>query len=157
MATVTIGGTAYHCAEMNFIAAELAWPHIARAMVAQDPIQAVSAGIHVIAACIQEGENFNPADFGFTEEECELIKKNDYLADAVNSGIAVFLKRKMKALEIPAIRQAISDITEEAGLLPDKGEDEQAAPDLTSAGTETAPNSSQSSLPPESREVAGTE
>ena len=156
MAKVTIGGVEYHCPEMNFLAVEVAWPHVARTMITQDPIQAVGAGVHVVAACLQEQEEFDPKQFGFNDEQIENLPKMS--RQDINDLVAHFLKKKMKAGEIPNIRGAVEQIIEEAGLLPDQGEGEKSeSEDPTSPGTETAPSSSVISSPPESREVAGTE
>lgn len=149
MATVTIGSTTYDIPEANFVALQRAWPYIEQTQQSLSVIDAVGAGIRIVAACLMEKENFAPADFGINESQLDVMLDLDaQVFDQLNKK----LQRELKSSQIANIRKAVEDITKEAGLVPEPGEDDQGQSPLT----ETLNPSSQVSLPPVSREEAGT-
>lgn len=152
MAKVTVGGTEYEVPEMNFAALERAWPFVEQAMLAQDPMKGVAAGICIIAAGLVEADHFDKTQFGIEPDE---ILGDEQTFDRV----VYFLKRKIKAKEIEGIRKSVDQINQEAGLEPIPGEGEPAVPDqeTQSYSTETAPTSSQSSSPQDTKEEVGSE
>jgi hypothetical protein len=151
MAKVTVGGTEYEVPEMNFAALERAWPFVEQAMLAQDPMKGVAAGICIIAAGLVEADHFDKTQFGIGAEEA--------LGDEQTfDRVVYFLKRKIKAKEIEGIRKSVDQINQEAGLEPVSGEDSPPTADQTqNHSTETAPTSSQSLSPQDTREEAGAE
>lgn len=155
MARVTIGGTEYEVPEMNFIALERAWPFVEEAMMTTDPMKGVAAGICIIAAGLVEADYFDKTHFGI--EEDELLGP-----DQTFDRVVIYLKKQLKAREIQAVRDAVDQINEEAGLEPAKGEapgpgtDQEDQESPPSDLTETAPTMSQSSSPPGVREAAGS-
>jgi len=151
MAKVRIGGEDYTIPEMNFLAVERAWPFIEEAMISQHPMKGPSAALRIVAAGLMEKEDFDPLKFGFPEDG----DKDD--EDLIFSSVTRFLKKQLKAKEIVEARKAVEQIIEEAGLQPAEGE-EGAVPGLetTSHSTETAVDTSQSSLPQDAKEEAGT-
>lgn len=153
MAKVIIGDKPYEIPELNFIALERAWPFMEIAMTSLDPMKGVAAAICIVAAGLLETENFDPANFGITEED---INPNTDATTQVFDLVVLHLKRKTKATEIAGIREAIVEISREAGLEaaegePDQGEEEALNPSM---GT-SAPSSPSSSLPV-AKEEAGT-
>ena len=154
MAIVKIGGTNYEVPELNFVALERAWPFIEEAMTALDPMKGVSAAIHIIAAGLIEADNFDPATYGIKPEGISPTRDRE---DQVFELTAKFLKRKTKATEIPGIRAAIIEISKEAGLEPEEGEDEPVEAEGTAnLSPETSAPTSPSSLQPGAKEAAGT-
>jgi hypothetical protein len=149
MATVTVGGTEYEVPEMNFAALERAWPFVMEAMLVEDPMKGVAAGISIIAAGLIEAEHFDKTKFGIREDE---MLGDEQTFDRV----VYFLKKKIKAKEIDGIRKSVDQINLEAGLEPAPGE---ALPLLAEVRqnllTETAPTSSPSSSPPDAVEETG--
>jgi hypothetical protein len=150
MAIVKIGGTDYEVPEMNFAALERAWPFVMEAMIVQDPMKGVSAGIKIIAAGLIEADHFDPKKFN--------IEPGEMLGDEqMFDRVVYFLKKKIKAKEIDGIRKAVDVINQEAGLEPAPGEAiepllEQVRQNLSQ---ETAPTSSPSLSPPDTKEEAG--
>lgn len=149
MAKVSIGGEDYIIPELNFAAVELAWPFIEEAMTTLDPMKGPSACIGVIAAGLLEAEDFDRSRFDIGEDEqLEPIEMVD--------RISKFLKKKLKAKEIGNVRRAVDQITEEAGLAPEEGEAQAPEEETPLPSPETAAASSQSSLPLDAKEEAGT-
>lgn len=149
MATATIGGTKYEVPELNFIALEKAWPFIERAIITQDPMEGTSAGISIITAGLIEAEGFDKSRFDITDEGLSW--------DDTFDRVSTFLKRKLKSSEIGNVRTCVEQITEEAGLREDEsGEAPAPGKEEASPSTETALDTSQSSLPLDAREEAGT-
>lgn len=153
MANVTIGGTDYQVPELNFIALERAWPFIEEAMTELDPMKGVSAAIHIIAAGLVEADNFDQSTYGIKPEDLSPTRDRE---DQVFNLTAKFLKRKTKATEISGIREAVVEISREAGLEPKEGEDDP----VEEAGTmnpspETSAPTSQSLLQPDAKGEAG--
>lgn len=150
MAIVKIGGTDYEVPEMNFAALERAWPFVMEAMIVQDPMKGVSAGVKIIAAGLIEADHFDPKNFN--------IEPGEMLGDEqMFDRVVYFLKKKIKAKEIDGIRKAVDQINQEAGLEPAPGEAiepllEQVRQNLSQ---ETAPTSSPSLSPPDTKEEAG--
>src|SRR4051812_33097068 len=99
MAIVTVGGTEYEVPEMNFSALERAWPFVEQAMIAQDPMKGVAAGISIIAAGLLEAEHFDKTKFGIGPDEM-LGEEQTF------DRIVYFLKKKIKAKEIDGIRKS---------------------------------------------------
>ncbi len=153
MAKVTIGGTAYDVPELNFIALERAWPFMEEAMTSLDPMKGVSAGICIIAAGIVEADGFDPATFNIKPEDINATEDRE---QQVFNLVAKFLKRKTKATEISGIREAVVQVSKEAGLEPEEGEDVKGEEEALSPSTETSRPSSQSSSPQDAKEAAGT-
>lgn len=150
MAIVTVGGTEYEVPELNFAALERAWPFVEQAMLAQDPMKGVAAGISIIAAGLLEADHFDKTKFGIAEDEM-LGEEQTF------DRIVYFLKKKIKAKEIDGIRKSVDQINVEAGLEPVPGE---ALPPLAdrvaqNLSAETAPTSSLSSSPPDMKEEVG--
>ena len=153
MAKIKIGGDYYEVPELNFLALERSWPFIAQSMISTDPIQGVSAAIHVIAAGIIEAPHFSPMAFGIREGDINpLLNTDDQLFELVTR----FLKRRTLATEISGIREGLQAITREAGLEPEEGEDVKGEEEAPNPSMETLLPSSQSSLPPEQKGGAGT-
>jgi hypothetical protein len=150
MAKVTVGGKEYEVPEMNFLALERCWPHIEEAMTTLDPIKGPAAGIRIIAAGLIEADHFKPTDFG--------IGENETLGeDQTFERVTHFLKKKLKANEIEAVRAALDEITKEAGLEEaEAGEAPQTPQQEASPSVETAPTTSPSSSPPDAKEGAGS-
>lgn len=146
MAKFTIGGRQFLIGELNFLAVERAWPYILDAMVSQDPIKGVGAGLHVLAAGIMEQDDFKPADYGLDE--------TPHSDNEIFFQVSRWLKKHCRAGEIGEVKDAVLQIIEESGLT-EEGE-LKAVPSLN-LGTETSDPSSQSSSPPESKAVPGTE
>lgn len=155
MAKVTIGGTEYEVPELNFIALERSWPFIEEAMTALDPMKGVSAALHIIAAGLVEVDNFDPATYGIKPED---IKPQLDRETQVFELTAKFLKRKTKATEIDGVREAIVQITKEAGLEPEEGEGDtaEAAEEAPSLSPETSTHTLPSSSQQDAKEAAGT-
>jgi hypothetical protein len=137
---------------MNFAALERAWPFVMEAMIIgpADPMKGVSAGIKIIAAGLIEADHFDPTKFGVAAGE---MLGEEQMFDRV----VYFLKKKIKAKEIDGIRKAVDQINQEAGLEPVPGEAiepllEQVRQNLSQ---ETAPTSSPSLSPPDTKEEAG--
>jgi hypothetical protein len=150
MASAVIGGIKYEVPELNFIALEKAWPFIERAIITQDPMEGTSAGVSIIAAGLLEAEGFDPTGFGIAEDE-----KLSW--DDTFDRVVIFLKRALKSGEIGNVRTCVEQITEEAGLREDEpGEAQAPVEEEAIPSTETAPDTSQSSLPLDAREEAGT-
>ena len=149
MAIVTVGGTEYEVPEMNFAALERAWPFVEEAMLAQDPMKGVAAGICIIAAGLIEAPHFDRIKFGILEDE---VLGDQQTFDRV----VLFLKRNIKAKEIDGIRKSVDQINQEAGLEPASGEaPAPGAAQEQSPSTETAQTSSPSSSPPAAVEETG--
>lgn len=150
MAIVTVGGTEYEVPEMNFAALERAWPFVTEAMIAEDPLKGVSAGICIIAAGLLEADHFDQTKFGMDADE---MLGDDQRFDRV----VRFLKRKIKAKEIDGIRKSVDQINQEAGLEPATGEPlpPLAGQTFQSLSTETAQSSSPSLSPPDTVEEIG--
>lgn len=154
MAIVKIGGTDYEVPELNFVALERAWPFIEEAMTALDPMKGVSAAIHIIAAGLVEADNFDQSTYGIKPEDLDARLDRE---DQIFTLTAKFLKRKTKATEISGIREAVVEISREAGLEPKEGEDEPVGVEgTTSLSPETSAPTSPSSLQPGAKEAAGT-
>lgn len=149
MAKVVIGGTEYNVPEMNFIALERAWPYVDQAMMTLDPIKGPAAGICIVAAGLMYADHFNPNDFGILDAE-----KLD--EDQTFDRVVFFLKKKLKAKELDAVRVAVNKITEEAGLEPAEGEvPPPPGTEGENLSLETALDTSQSSSPPVAVEETG--
>jgi hypothetical protein len=146
MARFTLGGKTFVIGELNFLAVERAWPYITDAMVSQDPIKGVSAGLHVLAAGLMEEEGFKPDDYGLPED------KGPYIDHEIFLAVAGTLKKRCKSSEIGEVKDAVFQIIEESGLT-EEGE-LKAAPS-PSLGTETSDQSSQSLSPPDAKVEAG--
>ncbi len=143
MAKVTIGGTEYEVPEMSFAALERAWPYVEESMMTLDPMKGPAAGICIIAAGLMYAENFNPVQFDIKPEE-------NLGEDQTFDRLVRFLKLKLKAKEMPQIREAVERINEEAGLEPIEGEvqmppQEEASPSVETAQI-TPPSSSQQAV-----------
>lgn len=149
MARVAIGGTEYEVPELNFIALERSWPFIEEAMTALDPMKGVSAALHIIAAGLVEADNFDPATYGIKAEDIKPQLDRD---TQVFELTAKFLKRKTRATEISGVRQAIVEITKEAGLEPEEGEGDTA--EVEGAALNLSPETSTHTLPSSSRRDA---
>lgn len=153
MAKVTIGGIEYLVTELNFCALERAWPFIDKAMstnILTDPLGGPAAAIMVIAAGLVEEESFNPANFGITPEE----QLNE---DQIFHRVGAFLKKKLKSTEINLVRECLEDIIKEAGLEAAPGEAlEDPLTEEENLLLATAQASSQSSLPLDAKEEAGS-
>lgn len=149
MAKCTIGGTDYTVPELNFVGLEKAWPFINEAMVTQDPMKGPSAGLSVIAAGLVYAEDFDADKFNVPKDQ-------NLTEDEMFDYIVSFLKRKLRASEIPNIITCMNQITEEAGLAPDEDpplpplETEEETP-----STVTAPATSASLSQPDAKEAAG--
>jgi hypothetical protein len=150
MAIARIGGVDYNIQELNFIAIERAWPFIEEAMITADPMKGPAAGIRIVAAGIMEQENFDQTKFDIPAEE----QNPTTIFDAVT----YFLKKKLKATEISAIKDCVIKITEEAGLVGEEGEDKGAMEPLPTSNlsTGTAPDTLPNSSQPDAREAVGT-
>lgn len=151
MAKAKIGGVDYEVPELNFIALEKAWPFIERAIITQDAMEGTSAGISIITAGLIEAEGFDKTRFDITEEE-------KLTWDDTFDRVSTFLKRKLKASEIEQVRLCVEQITEEAGLREESSGEAQAPAraEEETPSTETALDTSQSSLPLDAKEAAGT-
>lgn len=150
MAIVTVGGTEYEVPEMNFAALERAWPFVEEAMMTQDPMKGVAAGIKIVAAGLLESDHFDKTKFGILEDE--MLGE-----DQTFERIVYFLKKKIKAKEIEGIRKSVDQINVEAGLEPVPGEALPPLADLVRENLlrETAQTSSQSSSQPATAEETG--
>lgn len=152
--SVTIGGETYAVPEMNFCAVERAWPYVAQCMETQDPIQGSGAGICIIAAALVEDEYFVPEKYGFEYNgpigENMSPEDRGLFFDLLQKR----LKRKLKATEINLIRDAVNQITLEAGLVAEPGEQEEGEGPLL---TETAKDILLSSLQLDAVEETGSE
>jgi hypothetical protein len=136
MAKVIIGNVEYQIDEFNFIALERSWPYIQEALTNLDPIRGASAGICVVAAGIVESKTFKLETFDIKPEELlSTINKDDQVFDRVVS----FLKKNLLAANLSSITAAVNDITKEAGLVAEPGEDE--AGDQLSLSMETSTQS----------------
>jgi len=154
MAKVIIGGADYEVPELNFVALERAWPFIEEAMTALDPMKGVSAAIHIIAAGLVEADNFDQSIYGIKPEDLDPRQDHE---DQVFTLVAKFLKRKTKATEISGIREAVVEISKEAGLEPKEGEAylvEEA--ETLSPSPETSAPMSQNLSQLDAKEAAGT-
>jgi hypothetical protein len=151
MAIVTVGGTEYEVPEMNFAALERAWPFVEEAMMTQDPMKGVAAGINIIAAGLLEAEHFDKTKFDIAEDE--MLGQ-----DQTFERIVYFLKKKIKAREIEGIRKSVDQINVEAGLEPAPGEALPPLADLVkqNLSEETAQILSPSSSPPDTAEETGS-
>lgn len=152
MAKITIGGTEYEVPELNFVALERAWPYVEQAQISQDPMQAVSAGLHIIASGLCEAEHFDKANYGITDEG---LLPNLDRDDQIFHGVVYFLRKRLKASEIGPAQLGIMEILREAGLDADPGELLQMA-SMQNRSTETSQTSSPSSSPQDAKEEAGT-
>ena len=162
MAKLKIGGESYTVPEMNFIAIELAWPYIEEATNTLDPMKGPAAALYVIAAALMEADDFDPARFGISPTRPDRFNAGVEVpkdAEVILSEIVYFFKKKLRATEIPAVRDCMFDILREAGMEPEdpaSGEAE-AVPEAASPSPVTAPDTSLSSSPLELKEEAGTE
>ena len=151
MAIVTVGGAEYEVPEMNFAALERAWPFVEEAMLAQDPMKGVSAGISIIAAGLLEAPHFDKTKFNIAENE--MLGE-----DQTFERIVIFLKKKILAKEIEGIRKSVDQINQEAGLEPISGEALAPGPageEQSNVSQETAQTSPPSSSPPDTAEETG--
>ncbi len=148
MAKVTLGGVEYTVPEMNFVALERAWPFIEMATESLHPMDGPRAALGVIAAGISEAEDFDRTKFG-------MAKDDDRKPDEVFETVLAFLKRAMKASEMGNVSDCMDQILEEAGLEEAK-KGPRPAPEEEHPSTETAPDTSSSSLQPDVKEEAGT-
>ncbi len=155
MASITIGGKEYLIPEMNFLAIERSWPYVEKATSTIHPMEGVSAALGVFAAGIMEAEGFNKADFGIDE---------DTTAEPdIHKEIMYFLKKGLKGTEMDKVRVTMFEVLKEAGLEVTEGEatavltaaleNETEEPNLF---PETAPDTSQNSLPLDAKEDPGT-
>lgn len=151
MATITVGGNSYPIPEMNFLSVERAWPFIEEATTTLDPMKGPAAGLAVIASAMMEHINFDPKDF-----EIPPTAVGD---EEVHSALTRWLKRNIKASEMAVVKDTMLEVLKEAGLEVTEGELEKVTESLTdqSPSTETAPDLSQSSSPPELKEDPGIE
>lgn len=147
MASVVIGGKEYTIPELNFVALERAWPYIEESMVTVDPMRGASTGIHIIAAGLVEAPGFQASEFHVPVDLAPT-------EDQIHAHVVTFLKKKLRASELKNIAPCIDQIIKEAGFNEEEGED-KAATDNPS--TETSPDTSSSSSPPELKAEAGTE
>lgn len=148
MAKITIGEKEYTVPEMNFLALERAWPYIDEALGTVDPIKGVRASIAVIAAGLLEAEDYSPLNYDI-----------DLPTDSAEefSKLQRFLKKRLMAREVGAIKLGLFAILEEAGIeIATKGEpltpEEKVVESLL---TGTALDLSLNSSPPELKEEAG--
>lgn len=113
-------------------------------------MKGVAAGIKIIAAGLIEADHFDPKQFN--------VEAGEMLGDEqMFDRVVYFLKKKIKAKEIDGIRKAVDTINQEAGLEPAPGEEvapllEEVRRNLSQG---TAPTSSQSLSPPDTKEEAG--
>lgn len=156
MAQVTIGGKDYVIPEMNFLAIERAWPYVVEATETLDPMKGPSAALAVFAAALMEVEPFNPADY----EVPEGVEGDT----RIHMAITRFFKKKLKGNELGSIKTAMFEVLKEAGLEVTEGEAMAAVKAALEPGMEeqnpsleTAPDTSQSSLPLDAREDPGTD
>jgi len=152
MAKVTIGGTEYEVPELNFVALERAWPYTQQAQLSRDPMEAVNAGIHIIASGIVEGDNFDMAVFNINPEDLAPTIDRE---EQIFHGVVYFLRKKLKATEIGPAQLAIFEILREAGLEAEPGELLEMTEEEKTL-METSTPSSQSSSPQDAKEEAGT-
>ena len=151
MAKCIIGGVSYTVPELNFVALERAWPFIEESMLHQHPMKGPAAGLSVIAAGLCEDLNFDRAKFNIPDEEV-------LTDEEVFEAVTWFLKKKLKASEISNVATCMTEITEEAGLVPEEGEgllSLVAKVGGESPSTETAPSSSPNSSPQDAKAEAG--
>lgn len=153
MANITIGGNEYDIPEMNFLAVELAWPHVLEATNVLDPVRGTSAALAVIAAAIQQADYFDPANFN-------IEVKGDR---EIHQAFSYYLKKQLKATEIGRVKETMFEILKEAGLEVTEGEAVAALMAALGPETEdqnpspeTAPDTSSSSSPPDAKGEAGT-
>lgn len=153
--SVTIGGETYQVPEMNFCAVERAWPYVAQCMATADPIQGSAAGICIIVAALTEDEYFVPEKYGF--EYKGPIGEDMSPEDRASffDQLQKRFKRKLRATEISLVRDAVNQITLEAGLVAEPGELEEGTEDPLS--TETARDILLSSLQLDAAEETGSE
>lgn len=145
---VTIGKREYEIPELNFAALERAWPFIDQAMSTLHPMAGPSAAVSIIAAGLMEADHFKPTDFGIREDE---TLGEDQMFDRV----VRFLKKKLKATEIEAVRIAVEEITKEAGLEAAEGEAPMPPEAEANLSPEIAASSSPSSSQPTTAEGTG--
>lgn len=153
MASITIGGKTHVLPEMNFLAVERAWPYVEKATSSLDPIAGVSAALGVFAASMMEDDNFDVSHFDVSAWDPETSESPTY-DDHVHREVIHFLKKGLKGNEMDKVRTTMFEVLKEAGLEVTEGEvqnalvaavmDDQESLDLS---PETAPDTSQSSLP----------
>lgn len=153
MAQITVGGKEYIIPEMNFVAIERAWPFIVEATETLDPMRGPGAALAVFAAAIMEGDDFDKTQFDIGEDV--------HGESIIHNQLTRWFKKKLKGKELNKIKEAMFEVLAEAGLDVTPGEAEAAliaALGVTkeSPSMETAPDTSQSSLPLESKEDPGT-
>jgi len=139
MAKIKIGNVEYTVPELTFMALERAWPYVEASMisVSGDPMRGPNAALRIIAAGIVDGENFDPARYN--------VKSSLEEEDAVHDEVVNFFRRRLKAREIPLLKDCIDEILVEAGLVAPEGEDTPPSKEAVSLSTETVLGSSQSS------------
>jgi hypothetical protein len=156
MAELMMNGIKHTVPEMNFVAVERAWPYMVDAMGSQDPIKGASAAVAVIAAGLMEMDSFKEADYGITNDMISTTEERD---PQVHRLVQMYMKRKLKASEMGLVTLCVITMVQEAGLSPAEGEPRPPLvdPKLTeNLLTEMSTESSQSSLPLELKEAAGT-
>ncbi len=157
MAKVTIDGHEHVIEEMNFIALEMAWPFMEQALATVHPIAGTNASLAVIAAGLMESEGFDCTKFGI-----EATGKDDKGVEWPRAPVLIHidltntLRKKLKAHEVGAVKLCLFEMIEEAGVeLGPLGEPHPVMGEV-SPSPEIVTDTSQSSLPLVSREVAGT-
>ena len=149
MAKVTIGEVEYHIPTLNFAALELAWPYIEIATSSNDPMAGPSAGVGIVAAGLMEAEGFDRTNFGMLSTEALATSET-------HARVMYFLKRKLLATQIGAIREVVNEIIVEAGLVSNEGENPPVEETTMNPSPETVLASSLNSLQPVAKEEAGT-
>lgn len=139
MAKITIGGVVYTVPELTFMALERAWPYVQAAMIAvsSDPMRGPNAALHIIAAGIVDGENFDRERYN--------VKAPAEEEDEVHKEVVNFFRKRLKAREIALLKDCVDEILEEAGLGVNVGEARPPLPEeKENSLTETAPSLSPS-------------
>ena len=160
MAIVIIGGKEHHVPELNFVALERAWPKINEALINMDPVTVVGCAMSVIAAGLMEAEDFDIENYGIKAEQ---LSGQGSVDDQIYQALTYRIKKQTKSAEVEGIRKAFHGVLMEAGLEVDMGElmkqlldSPQVLPGLNRSMA-TAPLTSPSLSPQDTREEAGTE
>lgn len=154
--TVTLGTREYELPEMNFAALEMGWPFIEEALFSASPVQYPSAAVSILVTLWMEEEK----GFDIMAPIWEPVREK-YKVDADSTykhqfdSMVMYLKRNIKAHQVPQLRAAIDKLLLSAGIVQEKGAESgeaQGAAPSTETSTTSLPNSSQ----PVAKEEAGT-
>jgi hypothetical protein len=155
MAKIVLGGQEHYIPVLNFVALERAWPFVEEAMTATSVMVGVRAGLCIIAAGVIEREDFDPAAFGIDVKDHSVVDPKLDRDEQLFDLMVYYFKKKMLANEIAAVRLAINEILQEAGLVGEEGE-EGTVEVIASPSLETSTQSSLNLWQQDTKEGAGT-